>query len=212
MNRKLLVPTLAVAAAALLAGCVSGYQYRQGNGDYYYGQPAVQYDDGYGDGYGYGGYGGGWGGSLGFGYGGGGYPYWGYGYPFVYGYPYYDRHHHDHDHGHGHHHHGGHDEPDPVTPPVQPVPPPRIGGIRPPHRPLLPGPMGRTPPLARDPGIPMPRPSTPMPQRQWMPPPTAPRVDQAPRAAPPPRVDDAPRFRPAPRMNTERDGRRTSTR
>ena len=217
MNRKLLVPTLAVAAAALLSGCVTGYQYRQGAGDYYYGQPAVEYDNGYYDGYGYGGYGGyggGWGGSLGFGYGyGGGYPYWGYGYPFVYGYPYYE--HHRHDHGHHHHNDGDDDDDDQDDhsgPPAQPIPPPRIGEIRPGHRPLLPGPMGRTPPLVRDPAVPMPRMSGPLPQHPWMSPPPAPHFDGTPRMAPPGRSDDAPRFHPAPRMNTERDGRRNSTR
>lgn len=68
MLRKLLLPVLATAA---LAGCVTDYGYRNGNGDYYYGQPRVEYRElgpggyyggvgvqyGYG-GYGYGGYGG----------------------------------------------------------------------------------------------------------------------------------------------------------
>jgi hypothetical protein len=122
MIRKILIPSLATAlAAALLGGCVSGYQYRDGAGDYYYGQPQVEYRDygyggygGYGGDGGYGGYGGydnrpygygsGWGGQIGYGSGGYGYPY-GYG---GYGYPYYpgggviivrpgDRDHHDHD-------------------------------------------------------------------------------------------------------------------
>jgi hypothetical protein len=83
MIRKLLLPAL---AAAVLGGCVTGYDYRGGSGDYYYGQPTVDYDY-YGGYYGYG-YPG-WHGSLGFGYGYGGYPYYGYGgYPY-YGYPYY---------------------------------------------------------------------------------------------------------------------------
>ena len=100
MIRKILIPSLATAlAAALLGGCVSGYQYRDGAGDYYYGQPQVEYRDyGYG---GYGGYdngpygyGGGWGGQIGYGYGGYGssYGYGGYGSPYGYGgygYPYY---------------------------------------------------------------------------------------------------------------------------
>lgn len=41
MIRKLLLPLVAVA---LLGGCMtSGYSYRQGNGDYYYGAPSVEY-------------------------------------------------------------------------------------------------------------------------------------------------------------------------
>jgi len=83
MIRKLLLPAL---AATLLGGCVTGYDYRGGSGDYYYGQPSVDYDY-YGGYYGYG-YPG-WHGSLGFGYGYGGYggyyggyPYYGYGYPY----------------------------------------------------------------------------------------------------------------------------------
>lgn len=75
---KTLIP---LAAAALLAGCVTGdYAYRNGaRGDYYYGQPSTEYRyHGYGT---YGGY----------------YPYgpsyrYGYGYPYGYGhrgYPYY---------------------------------------------------------------------------------------------------------------------------
>ena len=43
MIRKLLLPALAVA---MLGGCVtSGYEYRGDNGDYYYGQPQVEYRD-----------------------------------------------------------------------------------------------------------------------------------------------------------------------
>lgn len=73
MLRKFLLPALAIAT---LAGCATGYSYRGGSGDYYYGQPRVDY---------------GYYGSYGFGYGGGGF---GMGYyrdifgrP-VYGYPY----------------------------------------------------------------------------------------------------------------------------
>lgn len=40
MLRKLLLPILATAA---LAGCATDYNYRGGNGDYYYGQPRVEY-------------------------------------------------------------------------------------------------------------------------------------------------------------------------
>lgn len=100
MIRNLLLPAL---AAALLGGCVTGYDYRGGTGDYYYGQPSVDYqDDGYYSPYGYGGYGypGGWSGMIGYGMGfGGGYGPYGYGgyggfggypygYPYGYGYPY----------------------------------------------------------------------------------------------------------------------------
>lgn len=40
MIRKLILPALTVA---LLGGCVTGYSYRQGSGDYYYGAPGVEY-------------------------------------------------------------------------------------------------------------------------------------------------------------------------
>lgn len=96
MIRKLLLPAL---AAAVLGACATGYDYRGGNGDYYYGQPSVDYQDDYYGPYGSAGYGypGGWSGMLGYGigygggygsYGYGGYPY-GYGGPYGYGYPYY---------------------------------------------------------------------------------------------------------------------------
>lgn len=84
MIRKLLLPTL---AAVLLGGCVTGgYQYRGGPGDYYYGQPSVDYryygapyyDYGY-PGYGYAPYGY-------YGYPGTGYSIYGF---YGYGYPYY---------------------------------------------------------------------------------------------------------------------------
>jgi len=65
---------IAVLAAVALSGCVTGYGYRGGVGDYYYGQPSVDY---YGYGSAYGGYG-----YSGYGY---GYDY-GYGYPYGYGY------------------------------------------------------------------------------------------------------------------------------
>jgi len=83
MIRKLLLPAL---AAALLGACATPYDYRGGHGDYYYGQPSVDYYDSYYGGYGC--YGGMWGyGGYGYGY---GYPYYGYGYPYYgYGYPYY---------------------------------------------------------------------------------------------------------------------------
>lgn len=84
MIRKLLLPAL---ATALLGACATGYDYRGGNeGDYYYGQPSVDYYGGYYGGYGYPG----WSGMMGFGYGYGGYGGYGYGYPYYgYGYPYY---------------------------------------------------------------------------------------------------------------------------
>lgn len=114
MIRRFLLPTLAIA---MLGGCVtSGYQYRGGYGDYYYGQPQVEYRE-YGAPYGNVGYGypGGWMGSFGYGYGGYGWPYGNY-----YG-GYYDP----------YHHHGS-----PRRPPV--VVPPRPGdddgGVPPPSR------------------------------------------------------------------------------
>lgn len=107
MLRKILLPTLAIAA---LAGCATDYAYRGGNGDYYYGQPRVEYR--YHDPYGYyppyGGYG----------YGGGYYydrfgrlvyasPYGGYyGYPYGGGWWYTPRPQHDHDRDHDHDHPG----------------------------------------------------------------------------------------------------------
>lgn len=60
MLRRLLLPLL---ATAVLAGCATDYRYRGGHGDYYYGQPRVEYrylgQSGYygGFGLGYGGYG-----------------------------------------------------------------------------------------------------------------------------------------------------------
>lgn len=109
--RKWFLPAIAVA---LLSGCVS-YGYRDGRGDYYYGQPTTGYSTqyGYGD-YGYGGYGyGGYGGYYG-GYGYPGYyssPYWG----GSIGYGYYGPRRPPH-HGGGHHdghdgHDGGNDRP-----------------------------------------------------------------------------------------------------
>lgn len=60
MLRKLLLPML---ATAVLAGCATDYRYRGGQGDYYYGQPHIEYRRSgaagfYGDlGYGLGGFG-----------------------------------------------------------------------------------------------------------------------------------------------------------
>src|SRR3546814_21183891 len=75
-----------VFAALALAGCATGYTSRDGYGDYYYGQPSVDYYDyGYGTPYGrihsYPSY---WRGGLGIGY---GYGYGGYGYGYPPGYP-----------------------------------------------------------------------------------------------------------------------------
>lgn len=85
MIARLLLSTLAVAA---LSGCMTnGYDYRGGHGDYYYGQPTIEYRH-YGYGVPYGSYG------YGFGYSsyGHGYPYGYYGYPYdYYPYGYYDR-------------------------------------------------------------------------------------------------------------------------
>ncbi|MDI1252312.1 hypothetical protein [Thermomonas sp.] len=80
MLRKLLLPML---ATAVLAGCATDYNYRNGNGDYYYGQPRVEYRNVGTNGY----YG-----SFGLGYGSGGYGFESSYYydPFgrlVYGYP-----------------------------------------------------------------------------------------------------------------------------
>lgn len=85
MLRKLLLPALAAAA---LAGCATGYQYRGGQGDYYYGQPQVEYRHSGSSGF----YG-----DVGFGYGSGGFGGFGYGFGasyfydrfgrLVYGYP-----------------------------------------------------------------------------------------------------------------------------
>lgn len=117
MIRKFLLPALALAT---LAGCATGYGYRGGSGDYYYGQPSVDYRY-------YGGYG--YGGSIGYGFGQGysldvfgrpvyAYPYGYYGgrYP---GYPYGQgpRPHPPHGPGHGGHdgnHDGDHHGPPPA--------------------------------------------------------------------------------------------------
>lgn len=108
--RTLVLPGL---AGALLAGCATGYDYRGGPGDYYYGQPEVEYrDQGWYGGYGvYGGYGG-----APYGYYGDPYPYYyGGGYPY---YPYWDPYWVRPPHRH-------HDDP-PAPPPTSgPAPPPR---------------------------------------------------------------------------------------
>ncbi|HSD15839.1 MAG TPA: hypothetical protein VLC71_01090 [Thermomonas sp.] len=115
MLRKILLPAFVIAT---LAGCATGYSYRSGNGgDYYYGEPNVEYR--YYGGYGY--YG-----SYGYGY--GGYGYYGLGRPW-YGYPYgyyggaYPSYPYGHGprppHGPGHGHDGGHDGDHDGPPPPQ---------------------------------------------------------------------------------------------
>jgi len=85
MIRKM---SIAILAAAALAGCATGYGYRGGSGDYYYGRGGGYDSYDYGSYYGYGGYGHGYGAPYRY-YGGGyGYPYSYYDYPY-YGYPYY---------------------------------------------------------------------------------------------------------------------------
>lgn len=92
MLRRVLLTMLAAAA---MAGCATDYNYRGGNGDYYYGQPRVEYRDVGPSGY-YGGFGLGYGyGSYGYGYGSYGYGSHGFGATYyydrfgrlVYGYP-----------------------------------------------------------------------------------------------------------------------------
>lgn len=201
MKRTGFLPLAAASVAVLLAGCVSDYQYREGAGDYYYGQPSVEYRD-YGD-YGYGGYGypGGWGASIGYGYGGYGYPYGGYGYPYGgYGYPYpplifvpgyYGGH---------HHHHGGHDQADPI--PYRPEHPHRIGGDGTPNTPIM-MPM----PRSGLQGPPVPRPgvraeSEPAPRAFTLPPQRSERNDRT----------EPPRIQLPQRSSRDRDGRPNSTR
>ena len=116
MIRKLLLPAI---AAVLLSGCVT-YGYRDGRGDYYYGQPNTEYRyDGYG---GYPGYGYGYPGYYGYsgGYYGYGAPYWGGGYYRYYipSRPRHDGHHHD-----GDHDSGGHSPPPDQDRPDRPRPP-----------------------------------------------------------------------------------------
>lgn len=204
---------LATLAAVALGGCATDYAYRGGaGGDYYYGQPSVQYYDyGYGAPYGslYG-YPGGWSFGLGYGYGGYGYgyPYYGGGY---YPYPYWPYYWHR-----PHHHHRPPREPTgPITggrmPPNlvrngtpygqlpealpreggQPMLPPRrgYGDIEPPR-------MSRpAPPMVRDPAA---HRGESMSERR----PPPPMVRQAPpaiRQAPPPMSRPAPRMESSPR-------------
>lgn len=183
MIRKLILPAL---AATMLAGCVTGYTYRgaAGGGDYYHGQPSVEYR-----------YYGGYGGYYGYPYGYGGYGYYGYpyrygyyGYPYayprypVYRYPYrYDRHPGQHWNGNGRpgQHWNGNDRP----------PGQHWNGNRPPGqgwsgngpRPGVGGPR----PDGQGPGNSGPRPGRP---GNVGPRPTQPRADAEPRRySPPPR-------------------------
>lgn len=124
--RALVLPGL---AGALLAGCATGYTYRSGPGDYYYGQPEVEYRD-----YGMYGYGPGWG------WYGAPYPYyWGGGYPYgPYWGPYWG----------GHRH--WHRQPPPANPPPPGhAPDPTPGDLtgRRTDRPHLPGRVFRPVPL-----------------------------------------------------------------
>lgn len=113
MLRKLLLP---IAAATLLAGCVTDYGYRGGRGDYYYGQPSVEYRN-------YGGYYGGF-------YGGYGYPYGAYGY---YGYPYYGHYPYRYQYRYPYYRHH-YNYPRPGYPYTQPQPGPRPPATRPSDR------------------------------------------------------------------------------
>ena len=153
MLRKLLLPA---AAVAMLAGCATGYSYRGGSGDYYYGQPRVEYRyyGGYGYGYGASGFGMGYYRDI-FGRPIYGYPYGYYGgsYP---GYPYRYPPRPPHGHGPGGHD-GGHGEGPPADGDHRPGnrPPWRdIGRIRDREqgedaRPRRPGLPGQNPPVQR---------------------------------------------------------------
>lgn len=217
MIRKLLI---AVAASALLAGCVSDYAYRGGSGDYYYGRSSA-----YGHGYGYGapystigygyGYPGGWYGGVGYGYGYGsrygyypGYDYYGYSRPYYY--PYYYRPHRPH-------------RPRPPHRPEGPEKPrpgtdgPVMAGPRPAVRRSAPPPAGadytRLPSRRGDaPAIPVrPRGDAVARPRTGSQPAVRPQTQAPVRAAVPQQSRPAPRAS-APRPRTERDGGRESSR
>lgn len=85
MIRKLILPAVAIA---LLGGCVTGYSYRQGSGDYYYGAPTVEYRYYPTYPYGYYGYYGPYRYADPYSYWYRGYPYGYRGYGYPYGYPY----------------------------------------------------------------------------------------------------------------------------
>ena len=154
MIRKLILPAIAVL---LLAGCATGYTYRNAPGDYYYGQPGTVYRDYYGYPSYYGGYYSpySWRGYFGYGH---------YGYPYGYGrYP---------GHYHGGYPHsprpgnndGGDKTPDLPTPPWRDLD--RVGELR--GRPDVPraGELRTRPvqqpamPQVRRPATPVQRPAT----------------------------------------------------
>lgn len=186
MIRRLLLPAL---AAGLLGGCATGYSYRGGVGDYYYGQPSVEYRyygvpyGGYGP-YGYYGY-------PGYNY----LPYGYYGYWNNYGYPYYyvpiDR----------------PDQPPDSDPPGDgsgdpdaPPPPPTTDTLSPARPPWgdVDGRTGRRDdPLGERPPMPGVRQFTPMPPVT-----PAPRASTGLPARPTPRVSTALPARPPPRAST----------
>jgi len=137
--RALVLPGL---AGALLAGCATGYTYRSGPGDYYYGQPQVEYRD-YGMYGGYGYYGPGWG-WYGAPYSWGGYPYGPY-----WGPPYW-----------GHRHWHRRPPADPPPPGHSPDPTPSgHGGDHVGQRPHLPGGVIRPVPMPAPRAVAPPRPT-----------------------------------------------------
>jgi hypothetical protein len=142
MLRKILLSALATAT---LAGCATGYSYRNaGGGDYYYGQPSVEYryygSPGFYGSFGYGGYAGyshdryRWR-VYGNPYPGYGYPY---GYPYGYGYgyvsPWWHRPHTLHGGSDAHHGPGANDAGDAQLPPWR-----NIGGVLPQRARVVPG-------------------------------------------------------------------------
>jgi len=205
MIRKLLMPAL---LAGLLGGCATTYTYHQDGGDYYYGEPGVDYR--YHDyGYGYGSYFGGW-------YGWGPrYPYYGYyGVPYrYYGYPYYDPYPYWYGHRRPHHprpHDGGNPpDTDPGTDPTDLTEPRGSDIRRPPSWRDLDGRSAGRPRVASpQPGVQVEGPGLRERQDIQLPPPrpevSSPRPEprvQAPRA-PEPRV--APSLPPMPRSEPRR--------
>ncbi|WP_206203229.1 hypothetical protein [Thermomonas sp. HDW16] len=167
MFRNILLSALAATA---LAGCATDYAYRGGNGDYYYGQPRVEYRY-YGPSV-YGGYGGYYGnglyGGVGFGY---PYGYGGYGgyygggywnYPYG-GYPHWYRPRPPHGHGDNDHGHDRDGDRNDRKPPWR-----NIGGLVPPDERV--GPDRDDPRLrVRRQQQPSSMPMSPMPQRAQRP-------------------------------------------
>jgi len=210
MIRKILMPAVAMA---LLGGCVTpypAYQYSGGSGDYYYGQPYIEYRD-YGGYYGGLGYGHpyGWYGSIGFG-GYYGYPYYGYpyhyyGYPYYHGWyggwPYYNYRYYP-NHPPVHRPGGGHDGDDDGAREDRPEPPWRsIDDLRPRHG-------GENPPRTTT-AVPL-RPTMGTPSRPLVQPtPTGPVAPRSPVMQPPRRESPTPMARPT-RQTQERDSSRGS--